>query len=53
METNRGFDEAMSFFGWIYTWTSGLPGHIASGHFWQVFLQKEFQKMIIITFEHL
>ena len=35
------------------TWTSGLPGHIASEHFWQVCPHKEFQKMIVITFEHL
>ena len=37
----------------VYTWTSGLPGQIASGHFWQVFPHKEFQKMIVITFKHL
>ena len=35
------------------TWTSGLPRRIASGHFWQVSPHKEFQKLIVITFEHL
>ena len=34
-------------------WTLGLPGHIASGHFWQVFPHKEFRKLIVIAFEHL
>ena len=37
----------------IRPWTSGLPGHIASGHFWQLFPHKEFQKMVIMTFVQL
>ena len=34
-------------------WTSGLPGYEASWLFWQVCTHTEFQKVVLISFEHL
>ena len=34
-------------------WTSVLSGHIGFWHFWQVCPHQEFQKMVVISFEHL
>ena len=33
--------------------TSVLPGHIDSCHFWQVCPIEEFQKVVLISFEHI
>ena len=38
---------------WNEAWTSVLSGHIGFWHFWQVCPHKEFQKMVVISFEHL
>ena len=38
---------------WDQSWTSVLPGHISYWHFWQVFPYKEFQKTVLISFDHL
>ena len=35
------------------TWTSGLPGRLASGQFFQICQFKGWPKMIVISFEHL
>ena len=37
----------------LRSWTSALPGHIGYWHFWQVCPHKEYQKMVLISFEHL
>ena len=41
------------FMKWNRAWTSVLSGHIGFWHFWQVCPHKEFQKMVVISFEHL
>ena len=39
--------------GFVRAWTSVLPGHIGFWHFWQVPPHEEFEKMVLISFEHL
>ena len=38
---------------WTSTWISGLPGHTGFWNFWQVCPHEEFQKLVLISFEHL
>ena len=47
------FNIIIMIFEYPKAWTSGLPGHIASWHFWQVCSHNEFQKMVIIPFVYL
>ena len=38
---------------YVRSWTSGLPGRLASGHFLKLCQFKRWPKMIVISFVHL
>ena len=51
---NRKIRKRLQVCSIVYSWTSGLPGHLASGwFFFQICQFKRWQKMIVMSSEHL